>query len=93
MRRKDLCTCRDWCVRLAMRTANICISAQSLSSGVQGTEGTQQLPQPMAPFDKPFHIILNLSVGGSSFAGFPPPGPYEQEFTVKWVSVSELRPA
>ena len=39
-----------------------------------GSGGAARVPRPLAPFDQPFHIILNLAVGGSSFAGFPPPG-------------------
>jgi hypothetical protein len=43
-------------------------------SNVDGSGGQQRVPKPMAPFDQPFHIIMNLAVGGSGFAGFPPPG-------------------
>jgi beta-glucanase (GH16 family) len=43
-------------------------------SNVPGSGGQQRIPKPMAPFDQPFHLILNLAVGGSNFAGFPPPG-------------------
>lgn len=43
-------------------------------SNAPGSDGAARVPGPLAPFDRPFHIILNLSVGGSSFAGFPPPG-------------------
>lgn len=34
-----------------------------------------KLDNPLAPFDQPFHIILNLAVGGTNgFAGLPPGG-------------------
>ena len=29
---------------------------------------------PLAPFDQPFYIIMNIAVGGYYFAGFPPEG-------------------
>ncbi|KAK9812422.1 hypothetical protein WJX73_009468 [Symbiochloris irregularis] len=43
-----------------------------------------------APFDRPFHIIFNMAVGGG-WPGNPTPStPFPQQFSVDWVRVTAL---
>jgi beta-glucanase (GH16 family) len=40
-----------------------------------------------APFDRPFHLVLNLAVGGG-FVGAPNPDtPFPSRFEIDWVRV------
>jgi hypothetical protein len=50
------------------------VTSREWWTNVNGGALGERLLNPLAPFDQPFHIILNLSVGGFSFAGFPPAG-------------------
>ena len=42
-----------------------------------------------APFDVPFHLLLNVAVGGN-WPGAPDPAPYPLELVVDWVRVYQL---
>ncbi|MEO0512618.1 MAG: family 16 glycosylhydrolase [Planctomycetota bacterium] len=43
---------------------------------------------PNAPFDSPFHIILNVAVGGNP-VGTPNPADFPQRMEVEWVRVTQ----
>ena len=40
---------------------------------MQGSSGQERVSRPMAPFDQPFHLVVNLAVGGN-FCGYPAEG-------------------
>ena len=45
---------------------------------------------PCAPFDRPFHIILNLAVGGGWPGNPTADTPFPQQLAIDWVRVTAL---
>jgi len=45
-----------------------------------------------APFDEPFHLVLNIAVGGNFAKQNPDKGQWPQEMRVDWIRVSDLGP-
>jgi beta-glucanase (GH16 family) len=63
---------------------------RDISSAVWFSSAAQNNPR--APFDQPFHLLLNTAVGGN-FPGNPNGGSqFPQTFEIDWVRVYQLQP-